>query len=468
YSWITSQRRCGCTKDSNHCSGETLTEVYLGGYGVERYGAGGSGGTDGGDDWKAEQWWLDCSRKERDYKASCSNKNGSSGGSHPLKNLDNITHMGDDMNLMKKITNGNNNNKADDDEDTSSRTPSPTSTLSDASSILSSDTQPPQSPHKLSLPPIPHVITEHLDYMSRQPHITIEMRRILMDWLLEVAEEYKLSTEALWLSVALVDRSLACSYAAAAAPGSNDDDDDGTTATNTSDKKKENEKSAAAAEMIVQKDKLQLVGCACTLLASKLIEITPPHVDDMVYISDKTYDRKEILAMEARVCNALKFNLNFRTPYHYVDRFLRASHVSCESFSAGGSSYASFSLSSSANNPQNVLLKKLVFYLLDLAVLEYKLVSKQPSLVTAAAVYLARATLGIREPVPTTSSHHPNCNNARARLFGNTSPPPPSLELCALKGTFWSKTLEYYTGYDIWDVEECVRLLHRLHENAED
>lgn len=33
-----------------------------------------------------------------------------------------------------------------------------------------------------------------------------------MDWLLEVTEEYKLSTETFWLSVTLVDRCLACSY----------------------------------------------------------------------------------------------------------------------------------------------------------------------------------------------------------------------------------------------------------------
>lgn len=33
-----------------------------------------------------------------------------------------------------------------------------------------------------------------------------------MDWLLEVTEEYKLSSETFWLSVTLVDRSLACSY----------------------------------------------------------------------------------------------------------------------------------------------------------------------------------------------------------------------------------------------------------------
>ena len=41
-----------------------------------------------------------------------------------------------------------------------------------------------------------------------------------MDWLLEVTEEYKLSSETFWLSVRLVDRSLACSYGGEKGSGS--------------------------------------------------------------------------------------------------------------------------------------------------------------------------------------------------------------------------------------------------------
>jgi len=212
---------------------------------------------------------------------------------------------------------------------------------------------------------------------------------------------------------------------------------------------------------------LQLVGCACTLIASKLVEITPPEADDYVYISDKTYTRKEILDMEATVCKALKFNLNFRTPYHYVDRFLRASYASSEnstSISSTASLHSSHGAAmgsgnvSGMNNANNALIKKLVFYLLDLAVLEYKLVSKPPSLVAASAVYLARATLGIRQTPATTATS--------TQLFESNSSSLPGLQR-AIKG-HWSKTLEYYTGYDIWDLEEPVKLLHRLQETAED
>ena len=45
-------------------------------------------------------------------------------------------------------------------------------------------------------------------YMRKQPDITINMRSILVDWLVEVAEEYKLHRETLCLSVNYIDRFL--------------------------------------------------------------------------------------------------------------------------------------------------------------------------------------------------------------------------------------------------------------------
>ena len=47
-------------------------------------------------------------------------------------------------------------------------------------------------------------IEEHMKewtYMSKWPDITHSMRAILMDWLVEVDEEYKLQTEILFISV---------------------------------------------------------------------------------------------------------------------------------------------------------------------------------------------------------------------------------------------------------------------------
>lgn len=45
-------------------------------------------------------------------------------------------------------------------------------------------------------------------YMRRQTDINYSMRTILVDWLVEVSEEYNLDTETLYLSVSYIDRFL--------------------------------------------------------------------------------------------------------------------------------------------------------------------------------------------------------------------------------------------------------------------
>lgn len=45
-------------------------------------------------------------------------------------------------------------------------------------------------------------------YMKKQTDITTGMRCILIDWLVEVAEEYKLHNETLYLAVSFIDRFL--------------------------------------------------------------------------------------------------------------------------------------------------------------------------------------------------------------------------------------------------------------------
>ena len=73
------------------------------------------------------------------------------------------------------------------------------------------------------------------NYMTKQPDITFAMRSILVDWLVEVGEEYKLHSETLFLAVNYIDRFLS--------------------------------------KMSVKRDKLQLVGAACMFIAAKYEEI---------------------------------------------------------------------------------------------------------------------------------------------------------------------------------------------------
>ncbi|KAM6952167.1 cyclin-A2 [Lycodopsis pacificus] len=120
-------------------------------------------------------------------------------------------------------------------------------------------------------------------YMKKQPDITNSMRAILVDWLVEVGEEYKLQNETLYLAVNYIDRFLS--------------------------------------SMSVLRGKLQLVGTAAMLLASKFEEIYPPEVAEFVYITDDTYTKKQVLRMEHLVLKVLSFDLAAPTITQFLTQY---------------------------------------------------------------------------------------------------------------------------------------------------
>ncbi|CAI9763031.1 unnamed protein product [Fraxinus pennsylvanica] len=120
------------------------------------------------------------------------------------------------------------------------------------------------------------------DYLEKvQKDVTANMRGILVDWLVEVAEEYKLLSDTLYLSVSYIDRFLSLNA--------------------------------------INRQRLQLLGVASMLIASKYEEINPPHLEDFVYITDNTYTKEEMVKMESDVLNSLKFEMGNPT----VKTFLR-------------------------------------------------------------------------------------------------------------------------------------------------
>ena len=125
------------------------------------------------------------------------------------------------------------------------------------------------------------------NYMKKQPDITVSMRSILIDWLVEVAEEYKLHRETLFLAVNYIDRFLS--------------------------------------QMSVLRGKLQLVGAASMFLASKYEEIYPPEVGEFVYITDDTYKAKQVLRMEHLILKVLSFDVAIPTINCFCEKFAKES-----------------------------------------------------------------------------------------------------------------------------------------------
>lgn len=169
------------------------------------------------------------------------------------------------------------------------------------------------------------------NYMPGQSEISEKMRYILIDWLVEVHLKFKLLPETMSLAVNLVDRFLA--------------------------------------KHSVSRDNLQLVGITSMFLAAKYEEIYPPECNDFVYISASAYTREQILAMEGTILNAVEFNLTVPTSLHFLRRFSKAA----------GSDY-----------PTHTLCK----YLLELALVDMRMNKHLPSITAAAAVYLARHSIG--------------------------------------------------------------------------
>lgn len=162
-------------------------------------------------------------------------------------------------------------------------------------------------------------------YMDHQGDINPRMRSILVNWLIEVHEKFRLRSSTLYLTVSIVDRFLSTCQ--------------------------------------VTRSKLQLVGCVAMLLASKFEEIYPPEVQDFVYIADSAYTRDEILEMESNVIRALGWETSVVTPHSFANRFLQL---------AGATEWEQI----------------YTYYLLELALVEYRMLAYKASELAAAAVHL--------------------------------------------------------------------------------
>ncbi|KAG5175192.1 cyclin-like protein [Tribonema minus] len=193
------------------------------------------------------------------------------------------------------------------------------------------------------------------------------MRSTLIDWLVEVCTEFRLQPGTPFLVIELLDRSLSA--------------------------------------FCVNRDNLQLLGCACLLVAAKFEEEHPPSVNSLVYISDSAYTISDMVRMEGQVLQHLNFAVSCVTPHHFA---------------------AEFSAAAGCNARQGYLC----LYLLELALLDYSLVSLLPSHKAAAAALLARMTM---------------------RRGGGA----------------WSALARQFTGYSAATLEPCVRRMRVLHESAE-
>ncbi|XP_034231565.1 G2/mitotic-specific cyclin-B3 [Thrips palmi] len=164
------------------------------------------------------------------------------------------------------------------------------------------------------------------DYMDKQIDLTRFMRSLLIDWMVEVQENFELNHETLYLGVKIVDIYLS--------------------------------------KVTVSKQTLQLVGAAAMFIASKYDERVPPLVEDLTYICDGAYTHDQLIAMEASILRVIGFDLSMPLSYRFLRRYARCAKIAM---------------------PQLTLAR----YILELSLLEYSMVTLSDSKLAAGALLLS-------------------------------------------------------------------------------
>ncbi|GKT34335.1 Cyclin like protein, partial [Aduncisulcus paluster] len=170
------------------------------------------------------------------------------------------------------------------------------------------------------------------NYLIRQPDLAPKMRSILIDWISEVHTNFKLPNEALFLSVQICDRFL-------------------------SSKKQ------------VVRRRLQLLGIASLVIASKFEDSYTQSIDKFVYMTDGAFTRDELVQMEKVILTTLRFSLSFPTSITFLRRYAKIAELS---------------------HPQRYLS----FLIAELCLMDIKMLKYRPSFLAAAAIYLSNVISG--------------------------------------------------------------------------
>jgi hypothetical protein len=170
------------------------------------------------------------------------------------------------------------------------------------------------------------------NYMAYQNEITNDMRRILIEWLIEVHAEYDLKPETLYLTVNLIDRYLS--------------------------------------KRIVPKSDFQLLGVTALWVAAKYEEAHGkiPSLNQMKYICCKYYDEPEFVQMEMRLLEEMNFSIGHPTPEAFLKLQL---------------------LLSNYDRTTRPAIKALARYIMETTLIDYNFIRFTPSVISQSSIILA-------------------------------------------------------------------------------
>ena len=120
------------------------------------------------------------------------------------------------------------------------------------------------------------------NFMEKQEEINAKMRAIVVNWMIDVHDRFKLLPDTLFLGVVFFDRYMSTVFD-------------------------------------IKKEKLQLIGVTSLLIACKYEEIFSPEIRDFVCILDRTYERDDLIELENYMLKILKFEITFPTSFRYYE-----------------------------------------------------------------------------------------------------------------------------------------------------
>jgi len=193
------------------------------------------------------------------------------------------------------------------------------------------------------------------DYLSRHTNITNQMRRVMVDWLSEVHQFFHLMNETFFLCIDILDRYLSCT------------------------------------SMNVEKQNLQLICVTSLLIATKYEELFSLTCGHLVYISCNSCTKEDIIALEQQILKSIDFYVTQPSPLHFLRRLSKVAGSDC-------------------------LVHNLCKFIIEMSVMEVKMLKYLPSHIAASSVYIARNMLQIQ---PTWTSNLERYSKLKVSDFTN-------------------------------------------------
>ncbi|WFC99770.1 G2/mitotic-specific cyclin [Malassezia yamatoensis] len=175
-------------------------------------------------------------------------------------------------------------------------------------------------------------------YMAMQRDLNWHLRGVLADWLIETHSKFRLLPETLFLALNVVDRFLSL--------------------------------------RTISLSKLQLVGVTALFVAAKYEEVLCPSIQNFLYLADGGYTDEEILRAERYMLKVLNFDLSYASPMNFLRRISKADNY-------------------------DIQTRTVAKYFMEISLVDHRLMEHPPSLVAAAAVWMAREVLERGEWSPT-------------------------------------------------------------------